>query len=219
MNVLVSTGTMQDSRPKPALKDDPAHTAPAENTLEQAIGHQVRHFRQQLNMSSADLCKVTGLSQGMVSKIENGNTSPSLATLSSLSAALNVPVTALFRAYEEQRDAVHVRAGEGLMIDRRGTRAGHQYQLLGHSLHGEVSMEPYLITLAEGSEVFPLFQHPGIEFIHVLSGSMVYRHGSSTYALSSGDSLFFDADVTHGPEELIDLPVRFISVMCHATPD
>ena len=196
---------------------DPAHTEPAANALEQAIGRQVRQFRKQLDMSIADLCSATGLSQGMVSKIENGNTSPSLATLSALSAALNVPVTALFRAFEEQRDAVFVRAGEGLAIDRRGTRAGHQYQLLGHSLHGEVSVEPYLITLEEGSEVFPLFQHAGIEFIHMLAGSMIYRHGSSTYDLKPGDSLFFDADVTHGPDELLDLPVRFISVMCHAT--
>lgn len=195
---------------------DPAHVEPADYALEQAIGQQVRYFRKQLDMSIAELCSATGLSQGMVSKIENGNTSPSLATLSALSAALNVPVTALFRAYEQQRDAVHVRAGEGLAIERRGTRAGHQYQLLGHSLHGDVSVEPYLITLEEGSEVFPLFQHAGIEFIHILSGSMVYRHGSSTYRLDPGDSLFFDADVTHGPDELVDLPVRFISVMSRA---
>ncbi|MGI9271452.1 MAG: helix-turn-helix domain-containing protein [Woeseiaceae bacterium] len=200
-----------------ARLDDPAHTEPVDNTLEQAIGRQVRHFRKQIDMSVADLCKTSGLSQGMVSRIENGNTSPSLATLSALSGALNVPVTALFRAFEEQRDAVYVPAGEGLAIERRGTRAGHQYQLLGHSLHGDVSMEPYLITLEEHSEVFPLFQHAGIEFIHMLSGEMVYRHGSSTYPLQPGDSLFFDADVTHGPDELIDLPVRFISVMCRAT--
>lgn len=182
-----------------------------------AIGRQVRHFRKQLGMSIADLCQATGLSQGMVSKIENGNTSPSLATISALSDALNVPVTALFRAFDEQRDAVHVRAGEGLAIERRGTRAGHQYQLLGHSLHGDVAVEPYLITLQEGSDVFPLFQHDGVEFIHVLSGSMVYRHGSATYLLAPGDSLFFDADVTHGPDELVELPVQFISVMSRAT--
>ncbi|MGI9232958.1 MAG: helix-turn-helix domain-containing protein [Woeseiaceae bacterium] len=215
----MTAAAMNDPNPTPVKSDDPAHAEPADNALEQAIGRQVRRFRRQLEMSIADLCNATGLSQGMVSKIENGNTSPSLATLSALSEALNVPFTALFRAYDEQRDAVHVRAGDGLVIERRGTRAGHQYQLLGHSLHGNVSVEPYLITLEEGSEVFPLFQHPGIEFIHMLSGSMVYRHGSSNYELNPGDSLFFDADVTHGPDRLEDLPVRFISVMSRATQD
>ena len=69
----------------------------------------------------------------MLSKIENGVTSPSLTTLQRLSRALGVPVTAFFRRYEERRDAVFVSAGEGLAIERRGTRAGHQYQLLGHT--------------------------------------------------------------------------------------
>ncbi|MEM7276555.1 MAG: XRE family transcriptional regulator [Pseudomonadota bacterium] len=197
--------------------DDPAHAEPLENALEQAIGRQVRYYRKQLGMNLVDLGKATDLSQGMISKIENGLTSPSLATISALSSALNVPVTALFRTFDEQRDAVHVKSGEGLTIERRGTRAGHQYQLLGHSLHGDVAVEPYLITLTESSEVFPLFQHEGIEFIHVLSGSLKYRHGESTYHLEPGDSLFFDADVPHGPDELVTLPVRFLSVMSHAS--
>jgi len=152
----------------------------------------------------------------MLSKIENGNTSPSLSTLRAVSSALNVPVTALFRSYEEERDAIHVRAGDGLTIDRRGTRAGHQYQLLGHSLHRDIVFEPYLITLTKETEVFPLFQHAGIEFIYMLSGEMIYGHGSGTYHLLPGDSLFFDSDAGHGPQELIGVPIRFLSVMAQS---
>ena len=106
-----------------------------------------------------------------------------------------------------------VRAGQGLTIERRGTRAGHQYQLLGHSVHSDVAVEPYLITLEKESEVFPLFQHAGVEFIYVLKGIMVYRHADATYRLTPGDSLFFDADAPHGPEDLVKLPVRFLSVI------
>ncbi len=192
---------------------DPAHRQPAENKLERAIGKQVRHFRKQLELNIADLCELTGLSQGMLSKIENGLTSPSLATLRALSEALKVPVTALFRSYEEQRDAIHVKAGEGLSIDRRGTRAGHQYQLLGHTVRGDVSVEPYLITLTQDTEVFPLFQHEGTEFIYMLSGEMIYSHGDALYHLRPGDSLFFDSHVVHGPQQLLDVPIQFLSVM------
>ena len=200
-----------------SAEDKSSHSKLPENTLEIAIGRQVRQYRKDLNMSIAELSKITGLSTGMMSKIENGNTSPSLGTLKALSSALNVPVTALFRAFEEQRDAIHVAAGQGLTIERQGTRAGHQYQLLGHSLHGDVTVEPYLITLEHNAEVFPLFQHAGIEFLFVLSGSMAYRHGSSVYSLKPGDSLFFDSDVTHGPEELNELPIRFLAVLSRAT--
>jgi len=174
---------------------DPAHLQAAEYALEKAIGRQVKRYRKQLGLTINDMGNRTGLSAGMLSKIENGNTSPSLATLRSLSTALNVPVTALFRQFEEQRDATFVQAGKGLAIDRRGTRAGHQ------------------ITLESDAEVFPIFQHAGVEFIYVLEGSMVYRHLNATYTLTPGDSLFFDSDAPHGPEELLKLPVRFLSVI------
>ncbi len=195
---------------------DPAHTQASESALEQAIGRQVKRYRKQLGLTITDLCERTGLSAGMMSKIENGNTSPSLATLRSLSSALNVPVTSLFREFEEQRDATFVKAGQGLAIERQGTRAGHQYQLLGHSVHSDVSVEPYLITLDKDSDVFPIFQHAGVEFLYILDGCMVYRHLNATYTMTPGDSLFFDSDAPHGPEELIDLPVRFLSVITRA---
>jgi len=183
------------------------------NQLEIAIGQQVRAFRMQLHMTVAEVASQANLSPGMLSKIENGLTSPSLATLKALSGALNVPVTAFFRKYEEERDASFVKAGQGLNIERRGTRAGHQYQLLGHTVGKQMFVEPYLISLTEESDVFPLFQHDGVEFIYMLSGEVIYRHASQTYRLTPGDSLFFDADAPHGPEELVSLPIRFLAII------
>ena len=65
-----------------------------DNMLEVAIGREVRSFRKKLGITVADLARVTGLSLGMLSKIENGVTSASLTTLQRLSRALGVPVTA-----------------------------------------------------------------------------------------------------------------------------
>ncbi len=193
--------------------DAAVETEPKAGSLEAAIGRQVREFRQRLQLTVVDLGKLAGVSRGMVSKIENGMTSPSLATLSALAQALNVPVTSLFRRYEEQRDATFVKANQGLVIERRGTRAGHQYQLLGHTVGKTISVEPYLITLTEESEIFPLFQHAGVEFIYILEGKVSYRHGGRVYQMGPGDSMFFDSDAPHGPEELLKLPIRFLSVI------
>ncbi len=201
--------------PEDTAFQDPHTPDPIANRLEAAIGHQVREFRRQQNMTVAELAKSAGLSTGMLSKIENGATSPSLTTLQSLSAALQVPVTALFRRFEERREATYVPAGQGLKIDRRGTRAGHQYELLGHIAGKDVASEPYLITLSEESDVFPLFQHDGIEFIYLLEGEVRYRHADKTYLLKPGDSLFFDADAPHGPDELITLPIRMVCVISY----
>jgi transcriptional regulator with XRE-family HTH domain len=188
------------------------HAGPV-NKLEIAIGSQIRSFRKKMDLTIAELASLASLSTGMLSKIENGNASPSLSTLQSLSNALNIPVTAFFRKYEERRNASFVRSGKGLIIERRGTRAGHEYQLLGHSVGKSISVEPYLITLTVESEVFPLFQHAGMEFIYMLEGKLLYMHGDKSYMLEPGDSLFFDAETTHGPEELIELPIRFLSVI------
>lgn len=186
------------------------------NKLELAIGREIRAFRKRIGLTVAELAKLAGLSAGMLSKTENGAASPSLSTLKALSTALNVPVTAFFRKYEEEKDASFVRAGHGLIIERRGSRAGHIYQLLGHSVGKSIAVEPYMITLSEKSEIFPLFQHSGMEFIYMLEGIVVYRHGDRTYTLTPGDSLFFDADASHGPEGLVEFPIRFLSVIVYS---
>jgi transcriptional regulator with XRE-family HTH domain len=188
-----------------------------ENILEVAIGREVRAFRHQSGMTIADLSNRTGLSIGMLSKIENGNTSPSLSTLQTLAHAMSVPLTSFFRRFEDVHHAVHTKSGEGAETERRGTRAGHQYNLLGHlgSNSTGVVVEPYLITLTSDSDVFPTFQHEGIEMLYMLEGEVDYRHGNSVYPLKPGDTLFFDADAPHGPETLVKLPARYLSVISY----
>lgn len=187
------------------------------NNLEMAIGHEVRTLRKALGITGSDLAAATGISLGMLSKIENGNTSPSLTTLQALAQSLGVPVTAFFRRFEEVRNATFVKAGEGVEMERRGTRAGHQYNLLGHIGQNAsgVVVEPYLITLTADSDVFPTFQHEGLEFLYMLEGSVRYRHGDRLYLMEPGDSLHFDADAPHGPEVLEKLPARYLSIICY----
>ena len=190
---------------------------PRENNLELAIGHEVRKLRKKLGLTVTDLSNATGISSGMLSKIENGNISPSLASLQALSRALGIPLTALFRGFEERRSASYVKSGEGLDIERRGTRAGHQYSLLGNidDNSSGVQVEPYLITLTAESDVFPTFQHEGLEFLYMISGEVVYRHANLLYRMRAGDSLLFDADAPHGPEQLVRLPARYLSIICY----
>ena len=203
---------------KVELGQDPHATMEgSEKALEVSIGREVHAFRKQQNITVAELAAATNLSIGMLSKIENGNTSPSLSTLQVISNALSVPLTAFFRQYEEQRSAVHTKAGAGAQIEREGTRAGHQYNLLGHigGNSSGVIVEPYLITLDSESDTFKTFQHSGIETIFMLEGEVDYLHGNKIYPLKPGDTLFFDADAPHGPEKLVKLPARFLSIISY----
>ncbi|MEC5291137.1 XRE family transcriptional regulator [Aurantimonas sp. C2-6-R+9] len=206
------------ARTAPTFGQDPHRvTDRSEKVLEVAIGRELRNFRLQKSMTVAELAHLTGLSIGMLSKIENGLTSPSLTTLQTLSNTLNVPITAFFTRFEEHRPVVHVKRGEAIEIERAGTRAGHQYNLLGHigpNASG-VTVEPYLITLTHESDVFPTFQHGGIELLYMLEGEVEYRHGKQVFLLQPGDSLFFDAEAPHGPETLVSLPARYLSVISY----
>lgn len=188
-----------------------------ELALENAIAANVRALRQRYDLSVTELADRIGISKAMLSKIENAQTSCSLGTLARLAQGLDVPVTALIRGAESERESSFTKAGQGASITRSGTRQGHVYELLG-ALRGEHKrLECLMVTLSEDSEVYPLFQHPGTEFLHVLEGVMDYGHGRSTYRMGPGDSLTLDGEGAHGPVKLVELPVRFLSVI--AFPD
>ena len=199
------------------LQQNPHALREGEKRLEVAIGLEVRLLRKHVGFTVAELAEKSDVSVGMLSKIENGLTSPSLTTLQSIAHALGVKISQLLRRFEEQRPVQFVKAGEGVTQERRGTRAGHQYQLLGFlgSNDSGVVVEPYMITLNNNSDVFPTFQHDGLEFIYMIEGSVEYRHGDNVYLMQAGDTLFFHADSPHGPEQLISLPARYLSVISY----
>src|SRR5712692_5691268 len=197
------------------LRTGSAAPEAAPSSIEASIGAEVRRLRKSLDLTVAGLAATSGMSTGMLSKIENGGISPSLTSLDALAKALNVPITQLFTDAEERRDCSFVKAGQGARIERRGTKAGHLYDLLGHSLEGEIGVEPYLITLSEGAEPYTQFRHAGVEFLYMLSGKVRYRHADRTYVMEPGDALFFDAAARHGPEELIEAPMRYLSIIIY----
>src|ERR1700750_1631017 len=112
------------TRPVPDLGNRGAGSGPGsgqglEEALGTAIAARVREFRLQLGWTVGQLAAQSGLSKGMLSKIENAQASPSLATLARLSEALQVPVTAFFRGLNEEQDVMFVKAGRGLNIQHK----------------------------------------------------------------------------------------------------
>jgi len=195
---------------------DERGTAGSSGALEEALGaviaERVREFRLHLGLTVGQLAELTSLSKGMLSKIENAQASPSLATLARLSGALKVPVTAFFRGLNEEQDVLYIKAGRGLDIEHKGSGPGHRYQLLGTMRAPHNSLETLLVTLTDRAEEFPLYQHAGTELIYVIAGRIEYLYGNSPYLLEPGDAMQFVGEVPHGPRTLIELPIQFLSV-------
>ena len=211
MSQLVGLPAADDER-----EPDGQPAAGSAGALEEALGaviaERVREFRLHLGLTVGQLAELTSLSKGMLSKIENAQASPSLATLARLSEALQVPVTAFFRGLNEEQDVLFVKAGQGLDIEHKGSGAGRRYELLGIMRAPNNNLEPVRVTLTERSNTFPLYQHAGTELIYMLSGRMEYGYGSSRYLLESGDALQFVGGVPHGPTALVELPIQFLSI-------
>jgi transcriptional regulator with XRE-family HTH domain len=215
---------MQNGRPRAPKRRPSSATSVAR--LERAqnpaldLGRTARRLRESQDLTLADVGRRANISSGMLSRLETGRVSPSLETIVALAQALGVtPSMLMQRIGADDGGAQLIRAGEGLETVRSGTRRGHTYHLLAAQRGPRKIFEPFLVTFNDKSEVFPGFQHPGIEFIHMLTGIIHYRHGRHTYVLRPGDTLTFRGDVAHGPERLEKMPIRLLSLIIYANEE
>jgi transcriptional regulator with XRE-family HTH domain len=184
--------------------------------LTQALGNAIRELRQRHKLTIAQVSEQAEISRGMLSKIETGQITPGLDSLSRIARALGVSMSMLFRHYDAPTGSAQlVKKGQGMEVVRRGTKSGHSYELLAYDQGPVKLFEPFMITMEEQSESFPTFQHPGTEFIHMIEGTLEYRHGQTVYVLEPGDTLTFEGEITHGPERLLSKPVRFLSIIIY----
>ncbi len=198
----------------------PAAGNPAAGSVARQVGTAARRLRASMGLTLGEVATRSNVSAAMLSRLENGDVSPSLETLGALTGALGVPLSSLFGDVGKPRGgAQHVPKGQGLEVVRRGTKRGHTYHLLAADRGPRRAFEPFLVTLNDKSEVFPGFEHPGIEFIYLLDGSLTYRHGDETHLLKAGDALTFAGEVPHGPEKLLKTPIRMLSIIIYAEPE
>ncbi|MCV6591325.1 MAG: XRE family transcriptional regulator [Silicimonas sp.] len=181
--------------------------------IEAAVGRAVKRLRKSRGQTVTGLASSAGVSQGMVSRIETGQVSPSLATLGALAAALDVPVMALLAGTGETGDVHHVKAGEGLPSRRVATDHVHDYLLLGkHTGPGGTFQSARIRIDRDQAGRLPRYQHEGHVFLYVISGAARYRCGSEMFDLAQGDTLSFDAKLAHGFTEITGDHVEFLTV-------
>lgn len=185
-------------------------------SLEESVGAAIRQLRLRDGLTIAQIAEQAGLSRGMLSKIETGSTMAGMDTLARIARALGVSMSMLFSKYDATAaTAQHVKSGAGMEVVRRGTKDGHTYHLLAYDQGPVKLFEPFLITIDDDSQRYPTFQHPGTEFLYMLEGVIEYRCGQQTYVLQPGDSLSFQGDVPHGPENLTQCPIKFLSIIIY----
>lgn len=184
--------------------------------LEESVGTVIRELRLKEGLTIAQVAELSGISRGMLSKIETGSTMAGMDTLARIARSLGVAMSVLFSRYDATTaSAQHIKHGAGMEVVRRGTKSGHTYHLLAYGQGPVKAFEPFLITMEDDSQTYPTFQHPGTEFLYMLEGILEYRCGEQTYVLEPGDALSFDGEVPHGPARLAQCPIKFLSIIVY----
>ncbi len=184
-----------------------------DTSVDIAVGRALHAFRTQQNLTLQTLSDTAGVSRGMISRIENGQVSPSLNTLTALAQALDTSLISLFQHTVGSTDITFVKKNEGLKAIRQTEGHKHEFTLLGYHKRHDISFEPIIVTInKKPNDMLPLYYSHGCLLIHLLEGEAVYQYGESQYHMHSGDSLSFDASVCHGFIEVISAKIKFISV-------
>jgi transcriptional regulator with XRE-family HTH domain len=177
------------------------------------IGPRVRALREAMDLSLRDLAERSGVSAPMLSQVERGETSPTLAVASRIAAGLELRLSQLLRLDEEGTVSV-VRADER----RRGgsRRSGHAFEILTPPLPGqrvELSRHELAAGAVTGGEGDPPMHEPGSrEIALVTDGTVVLHIDGAEHVLHAGDTVTFDADLAHrfdnpGPGDAVLLAV------------
>lgn len=160
--------------------------------VQRAVGRRIRQIREAQGLSLKALAARCQLSLNAISRIERGDSSPTVSSLHRLAAALDVPITDFFGSDRGQSSVLLRRA------DRLRTRGeGAMLESLGSGLPGQ-RLAPFLLTLLPGAASSPQpIQHAGEEFALCVAGEVDYSVGERQHRLEAGDTLLFHADQPH----------------------
>jgi XRE family transcriptional regulator, regulator of sulfur utilization len=192
-----------------AIKPEPPGVASEELPT---VGARVRALREAMDLSLRDLAERSGVSAPMLSQVERGETSPTLAIAAKIAAGLELTLSQLLRL-DESAHAVITREDER----RRYSHDGHQYEELTPPLPGQradVSLHTLESEASTGGPGDPPIHEPGSrETTVVLEGELTLVIDDARHELRAGDSVTFDADLPHHFENHGGADARFIAVV------
>lgn len=206
------------------------------------IGPKLRALRRARGLALADLSAHSGLSQGMLSKVERGQVYPTLPTLLRVAMVFGVGLDHFFRPDEDRPMFVISRAADRLALPVEAGGAGGvdgsessdgageadgfaaarsdvayrfeslDFEALRRGFEGYLAVFP-----ADGPASAP-HEHVGEELVYVLEGMLEITAHGQAHRLAAGDAVHFDARFAHGYRGAGPGPTRAL-VVASRPPD
>lgn len=169
------------------------------------IGKRIKAIRKNNGITISNLANNAGVSNGLISRIENGRTIPSLPVLLELISALDVDASNFFEGVEKKAGAkfVHIKDEDKQFLEKEIEAQGFTYfQIFGKSLNA-VGFEAVILTVSPDSEREKVITDAW-EFKYILSGKCVYIIDDEEIEVNKGDSLYFNGRLPHVPINRFD---------------
>ena len=162
------------------------------------LGQRVRELRKEKDWTLEQAAKQAGLARSTLSKIENGQMSPTYDALRKLAVGLQITIPQLFtppRADKVNGRMAVTRSGEG----NHHATTTYEHDLLAETLTRK-KMLPYRARVRARSmdEFDGWVRHDGEEFLYVLTGVVtLYTEFYEPIEMRRGDSAYYDASMGH----------------------
>ena len=169
----------------------------AEGLEQYRIGPKVRALRKAKQLGLVQLGEHSGLSPGLLSKIERGQLVPTLPTLLRIALVFGVGLEHFFAPGERPAVAVVRRKDRLRLPDRPGASVpAYFFESLDFPVTDR-QMEAYLASFPAGAPASAPHDHVGTEFVYVVAGRLVITLGETAVELDAGDAVRFASEVAH----------------------
>jgi transcriptional regulator with XRE-family HTH domain len=178
------------------------------------LGARIKVLREASQLSLRDLAARSGVSAPMLSQVERGETSPTLAVAARIAFGLDLRLSQLLRLDEDGAVTV-VRA-----VDRRfggSAKRGHSFEVMTSAQPGqraELSRHTLASGGATGAPDDPPMHEPGSREVALIErGTVALVCDGRRYELEEGDCVTFDADLPHHFENPTGREAVFLAVV------
>jgi transcriptional regulator with XRE-family HTH domain len=166
---------------------------------EYAIGAKIRALRLKKKMGLVELGKHTGLSPALLSKIERDRLFPTLPTLLRIALVFSVDLEYFFAGAREKPVMAVVRKADRVRFPERPSgESAYRFESLDYPVTERRFSSYHADFFPVSRAALRLHEHPGVELIYTLQGTLSVHVGGDEHTLEAGDSMYFDSSVPHG---------------------
>ncbi|GGZ14025.1 cupin [Echinicola pacifica] len=183
------------------------------------IGKKIKEIRKNNNQTILTLAQEAEVSNGLISRIENGRTIPSLPVLLNIIQALKVEVPEFFNALPKQKQANFLvcKAADQTLIEKEEEAEGFVYKSILGKQFSSMGMEAVLLEIHPGSKRTAVVTD-AYELKYMIAGECDYHIGEEKVSLSEGDCLFFDGRIPHLPSNISQSVAKMLVIYFYQEP-